>query len=111
MAFKKDSDRGDSDREMIQGNWTCSECGTKITEMPFEPSADRPIFCRDCWSKKRESRPRNNFGRNNFGPRKMFQGNWKCSECGTAITELPFEPSGDTPLFCRECFSKKRAER
>ena len=30
-----------------------------------------------------------------FPPRKMYQGDWKCSECGAAITELPFEPSGD----------------
>ena len=25
--------------------------------------------------------------------RKMYQGNWKCSECQSEITELPFEPS------------------
>lgn len=41
-------------------------------------------------------------------PRKMYQGDWKCSECGTAITELPFEPSGDRPLYCRECHAKRR---
>ena len=44
-------------------------------------------------------------------PRKMYQGNWKCSECGAEITELPFEPSGDRPLFCRECHAKKRNQR
>ncbi len=44
-------------------------------------------------------------------PRKMYQGNWKCSDCGAEITELPFEPSGDRPLFCRECHSKKRDQR
>jgi len=48
---------------------------------------------------------------NNFGPRKMFQGNWSCSECGAAITELPFEPSGDRPLFCRDCHRSKQPSR
>ena len=41
-------------------------------------------------------------------PRQMYQGNWKCSECGAEITELPFEPSGDRPLYCRECHAKRR---
>jgi len=43
--------------------------------------------------------------------RRMYQGNWKCSECGKEITELPFEPSPDRPIFCKECWAKKRAER
>lgn len=46
-----------------------------------------------------------------FAPRQMFQGDWTCSECGGKITELPFEPSNDRPIFCRECHSKKRAQR
>jgi len=57
MVFKK-FDRPQRDfapRQMIQGDWTCSECGTKINELPFEPAADRPIYCRDCWSKKRSA--------------------------------------------------------
>ncbi|PIQ93032.1 MAG: hypothetical protein COV69_00180 [Parcubacteria group bacterium CG11_big_fil_rev_8_21_14_0_20_39_14] len=41
---------------MIQGDWSCAECGTKITELPFEPSPDRPIYCRECWMKKRRNR-------------------------------------------------------
>jgi len=49
--------------------------------------------------------------RRDFGPRKMYQGDWKCSDCGKAITELPFEPSGDRPLFCRECHAKRRPRR
>jgi len=46
-----------------------------------------------------------------FPPRKMFKGNWKCSDCGKEITELPFEPSGDRPLHCKECWSKNRPQR
>jgi len=49
--------------------------------------------------------------KNDLPPRKMFQGDWKCSECGAEITELPFEPAPDRPLYCRECWRKKREER
>lgn len=37
----------------------------------------------------------------------MPQGNWKCSGCGGAITELPFEPRSTEGLLCRDCFRKK----
>jgi len=46
-----------------------------------------------------------------FTPRPMIKGDWKCSECGAAITELPFEPAPDRPIYCKECWMKKRAER
>ncbi len=39
----------------------------------------------------------------NSGPSQKIQGNWQCSDCGTAITELPFEPEGDRPIRCRDC--------
>lgn len=38
----------------------------------------------------------------------MFQGNWTCSGCGNAITELPFEPRSTEGLKCRECHAKGR---
>jgi len=40
----------------------------------------------------------------------MHQGNWKCSKCGGAITELPFEPRGEAGLTCRTCYAKGKAE-
>ena len=46
-----------------------------------------------------------------FPPRKMFQGNWKCADCKKEITELPFEPSPDRPIHCRDCWSKRRTQR
>ncbi|MBL7141849.1 hypothetical protein ISS21_02000 [Patescibacteria group bacterium] len=49
--------------------------------------------------------------RGSFPPRKMFQGDWKCSECGKAITELPFKPAPDRPLYCRDCWRQKRSQR
>lgn len=52
-----------------------------------------------------------NFESDRGFPRKMYQGNWKCSECGKEITELPFEPSQDRPLYCKECHAKRRPQR
>ena len=57
MAFKKFEESPSSQRQMYQGNWKCADCGKEITELPFEPSPDRPIYCRDCWAKKRAERP------------------------------------------------------
>jgi CxxC-x17-CxxC domain-containing protein len=37
----------------------------------------------------------------------MFQGNWTCSGCGAAITQLPFEPRSSAGLTCRDCHAKK----
>ena len=57
MAFKEFESRKDfSPREVVKGNWKCSECEAEITELPFEPAADRPIYCKECWSKKRNQR-------------------------------------------------------
>jgi CxxC-x17-CxxC domain-containing protein len=33
----------------------CSDCG-KATEVPFEPSQGRPVYCSDCYRKVRPSR-------------------------------------------------------
>ena len=45
------------------------------------------------------------FRRDNFGPREMHK--IKCSECGKDA-EVPFKPRMDTPVYCRECFFKKK---
>jgi len=58
MAFKKFNQDSSFQRRMYQGNWKCADCGKEITELPFEPSPDRPIYCRDCWAKRKPERPR-----------------------------------------------------
>jgi CxxC-x17-CxxC domain-containing protein len=35
----------------------CSECG-KDCQVPFRPSGDKPVYCRDCFQNKRDARPR-----------------------------------------------------
>ena len=34
---------------------TCSECGEQC-EVPFEPKEGRPVYCRECFRKKRNNR-------------------------------------------------------
>jgi len=31
----------------------CSDCGQK-TQVPFKPTGDRPVYCRDCFQKHRK---------------------------------------------------------
>lgn len=39
-------------------------------------------------------------------PRQMFD--TICAECGQP-TQVPFQPRGDRPVYCRDCFDKRRA--
>jgi len=41
----------------------------------------------------------------------MHQGNWKCSSCGGAITELPFKPRSESGLTCRTCYAKGKTRQ
>ena|SRR3989344_614757 len=35
-------------------NVKCSNCG-RDTQVPFQPSGDRPVYCRDCYMQKKNS--------------------------------------------------------
>jgi len=48
---------------------------------------------------RRDSGPRD------FGPRKMHKAT--CSECGKEC-EVPFKPQEGKPVYCRECYAKKK---
>ncbi len=41
----------------------------------------------------------------NRGPREMHKA--VCADCGKEC-EVPFKPSGDRPVYCRECFQKHK---
>lgn len=51
MGFgeRRGFDRGPREMHTV----TCSECGQE-TQVPFKPAEGRPVFCRDCYRKKRE---------------------------------------------------------
>ncbi|MBU3965812.1 MAG: hypothetical protein KKG76_00315 [Euryarchaeota archaeon] len=43
----------DGPREMHKA--TCADCNQE-TEVPFKPSGDRPVYCRDCYQKHKPKR-------------------------------------------------------
>ena len=96
------------DKQMFDVDLTCGKCGKHISQLPFQPSGDRPVYCADCNRAFRENRSNNDRGNFNNGPRQMFKVDLKCADCGVAITELPFQPSGDKPIYCRACLQAKR---
>lgn len=54
-----DNERGGGfERKMHKGEWTCSNCGNAINELPFEPDPARlnQLLCRDCHRQKRQQR-------------------------------------------------------
>lgn len=57
MAFQQfggDQKKDFPPRQMYQGDWTCADCGAKITELPFMPDTSdpkRPLRCLDCHRK------------------------------------------------------------
>lgn len=95
----------------------CKECGNGFTftvnEQEFFASkgfANEPGRCPECRLAKKAQ---NSSGRNGYGSRR-YQGRSErqmypavCAICGTTTT-VPFQPSGDKPVYCRDCFRQKR---
>ncbi len=100
---------GYNDAPREQFEVTCAECGVETT-VPFKPDGRRPVTCKDCFAKNRP--PRRDFGgggrRDDRGPRESFD--VTCGECGVETT-VPFKPTGDRPVLCKDCFSKNRPPR
>ena len=85
---------------------TCRECGA---EFPFTSSEqafyaekgfqNEPGRCPSCRANRRTQ------GR---GERQMFS--VICDECG-ATTQVPFQPRGDRPVYCHDCYAKHNQNR
>jgi len=90
----------------------CSDCGTTFTfsaeEQEFFQSkgyVNEPKRCPEC----RQARKSERYGSSNYRPqRQMFPAT--CAECGKD-TEVPFEPRGDKPVYCSDCYRKVRLSR
>ena len=50
--------QGNGSRERTYTRVVCSEC-RKECEIPFKPSGDRPVYCKECFSKRRQGSPFN----------------------------------------------------
>ena len=93
-------------------NLSCADCGTTFVfsaeDQEFFKSkgyTNEPKRCPEC----RRARKSERTGSSSFGaPRQMFPAT--CAECGKA-TEVPFQPRGDKPVYCSDCFRKIRPAR
>ena len=88
----------------------CVDCGTEfvfsVEDQEFFQSkgyTNEPKRCASC----RQARKSQRYG-SSFGPRQMYPAT--CAECGVE-TEVPFEPQGDRPVYCSDCFRKIRPSR
>jgi len=89
----------------------CSDCSTTFTfsaeEQEFFQSrgyTNEPKRCPSC----RQARKQERYGSGGSGydqRRQMFPA--VCAECGKD-TEVPFEPRGDKPVYCSDCYRKVR---
>ena len=91
----------------------CSDCGITFTfsaeDQEFFHSKgymNEPKRCPSC----REVRKQERYGNSTYGysQRQMFPA--VCAECGKD-TQVPFEPRGDKPVYCSDCYRKVRLSR
>ena len=107
---KKRFGGGDRDRGRPQmHDATCSECGRKC-QVPFMPTNDKPVYCSECFTNRgggstndRPERRDRERERPRFQDKKMFGAT--CATCGRKF-ELPFQPSEDRPVYCKDCFDR-----
>ncbi|MDR1615503.1 MAG: zinc-ribbon domain containing protein [Syntrophomonadaceae bacterium] len=89
---------------------TCKDCGSEFlfsaseqefyAEKGFE---NEPGRCPDC---RKARKQRNGFGNSRYREdRPSFT--TICASCNQETT-VPFEPTGDRPVYCRECFQARR---
>lgn len=85
----------------------CRDCGKDFvwtaSEQEFYQQKgfqNAPVRCPDCRSAKKA---RMGDTRGGGGQRQSFE--ITCSQCGNKDT-VPFQPRGDRPVLCRDCFRK-----
>ncbi|MFA5629374.1 MAG: zinc-ribbon domain containing protein [Dehalococcoidales bacterium] len=85
----------------------CSDCGVTFTfsaeDQEFFQSkgyTNEPKRCQSC----RQARKNERGGGGNFSSaRRMYPAT--CGSCGQT-TEVPFQPRGDKPVYCSDCYRK-----
>jgi CxxC-x17-CxxC domain-containing protein len=89
-------------------NLTCQDCGQSFTFSADDQSfhaqkgfTNEPKRCDSCRQTRRNERG-DGYSQ---GPREMHP--VVCAECGKNTT-VPFQPRGDRPVYCSDCFSKQR---
>ena len=93
----------------------CADCGASFTfsveEQEFfakKGYTNEPKRCPSCRETRRGQRGGFGGNRSSGGSRQMFPA--VCAECGKD-TEVPFEPRGDKPVYCSDCYRKVKPSR
>ena len=94
---------------------TCRDCGRSFTftagEQEFHAEkgfTNTPSRCPDCRAQRKASGFGGSGGggrRQSSGPREMHEAT--CSACGKSC-QVPFQPSGEKPVYCSDCFQSQR---
>jgi CxxC-x17-CxxC domain-containing protein len=95
---------------------TCVECGAEFTfsaeDQEYHASrgfTNEPKRCPTCREARRGGGSyRGGGGGGGYGSRQMYS--VVCADCGQQ-TEVPFQPRGDRPVYCRDCFAKHSPTR
>ncbi len=89
----------------------CSDCSATFTfsaeDQEFFRSkgyTNEPKRCMECRQARKAERSGGGYG----SQRQMFPAT--CGECGKN-TEVPFQPRGEKPVYCSDCFRKVRPSR
>lgn len=90
-------------------NLTCRDCGVEFVFSAAEQDffaekgfTNEPSRCPECRAARKQRQ--NNVSRGgNFQQREMHD--VICAACGVK-TQVPFRPSNDRPVYCRDCFSQ-----
>ena len=91
----------------------CVDCGTSFAftanEQEFFASkgfTNKPSRCGDCRAARRAGGGgRGGSSRAGYAQREMFKAT--CSQCH-GVAEVPFQPRGDKPVYCRDCFATRQ---
>ena len=94
---------------------TCADCGAAFTftagEQEFHAQkgfTNEPRRCPECRAARRQQRDDSRPGSYGGGAREMFSA--VCSACGKEA-RVPFEPRGDKPVYCSDCFRTQSPSR
>jgi CxxC-x17-CxxC domain-containing protein len=93
---------------------TCQDCGQSYSfsaddqEFFASKGYTEPKRCPSCRAAKKAERGEGGGYGGGSGSREMHDA--VCAECGQTA-QVPFEPRGDRPVYCRDCFSKRAPVR
>ena len=91
----------------------CADCGATFTfsadDQEFFKSKgymNEPKRCPSCRSARKTERN----GNSGYGAQQRQMYPATCAECGKS-TQVPFQPRGDKPVYCSDCYRKVKPSR